>query len=72
MTEFKVPGASVAFIQHGEMIWNKAFGVRNTTTNEPVDTDTLFEAASVSKTVFCLRCDETRGDECDLAGSAIE
>src|SRR5882762_5619478 len=52
MTEFKVPGASVAVIQHGEMVWNKAFGVRNTTTNEPVDVDTVFEAASVSKTVF--------------------
>jgi CubicO group peptidase (beta-lactamase class C family) len=51
-TEFKVPGVSAAVIRHGEMIWNKAFGVRNTTTNEPVDTDTLFEAASVSKTVF--------------------
>jgi len=52
MTEFKVPGASVAVIQHGVMTWNKAFGVRSTATNEPVDTDTLFEAASVSKTVF--------------------
>ncbi|MEI9920880.1 MAG: serine hydrolase domain-containing protein [Bacteroidota bacterium] len=52
MTEFKVPGASVAYIQHGELAWNKAFGVRSTATNEPVDTDTLFEAASVSKTVF--------------------
>lgn len=52
MVEFKVPGVSVAFIKKGEMIWNQAFGVRNTITNEPVDTDTLFEAASVSKTVF--------------------
>jgi CubicO group peptidase (beta-lactamase class C family) len=52
IAEFKVPGVSIAVIQNGATVWNKAFGVRNTTTKEPVDVDTLFEAASVSKTVF--------------------
>jgi CubicO group peptidase (beta-lactamase class C family) len=52
LTEFKVPGASVAVIKNGAIVWNQAFGVRNSGTNEPVDENTLFEAASVSKTVF--------------------
>ncbi len=34
------------------MTFNKAFGVKDTTTREPVDPNTTFEAASVSKTVF--------------------
>lgn len=52
MTEFKVPGLSAAIIRDRELIWNKAFGVKNNTSKEPVDIETVFEAASVSKTVF--------------------
>ncbi len=52
MTEFKVPGLSAAIIRNGKLIWNKPFGVKNNTSKEPVDIETVFEAASVSKTVF--------------------
>ena len=52
MTEFKVPGLSAAVIRDGKLIWNKAYGVKNNTSKEPVDVETVFEAASVSKTVF--------------------
>src|SRR5688500_11125478 len=52
MTEFKVPGLSAAIIRDGKLIWNKAFGVKNNVSGEPVDIETGFEAASVSKTVF--------------------
>ena len=52
MTEFKVPGLSAAIIRDGKLIWNKAFGVKNNVSKEPVDTATVFETASVSKTVF--------------------
>lgn len=52
MTEFKVPGLSAAIIRDGKLIWNKAFGVKNNASKEPVDIETVFEAASVSKTVF--------------------
>ncbi|MBA4053682.1 MAG: serine hydrolase [Marivirga sp.] len=52
MTEFKVPGLSAAIIRDGKLIWNRAFGVKNNASKEPVDTETVFEAASVSKTVF--------------------
>ena len=52
MREFKVPGLSAAIIRDGKLIWNKAFGVKNNASKEPVDIETVFEAASVSKTVF--------------------
>jgi CubicO group peptidase (beta-lactamase class C family) len=52
MSEFKIPGLSAAIIRNGNVIWNKAFGVKDNRSNEPVDIDTVFEAASVTKTVF--------------------
>ena len=52
MREFSVPGLSAAIIRDGKLIWNKAFGVKDNASKEPVDIDTVFEAASVSKTVF--------------------
>ena len=52
MADAVVPGASVAVIQDGRVVWSKAFGVRDATTRAPVDEHTVFEAASVSKTVF--------------------
>ena len=52
MRESKIPGLSAAIIRNDKVIWNKAFGVRDNKSREPVDIDTVFEAASVSKTVF--------------------
>lgn len=52
MTECKVPGLSAAIIRDGKLIWNKAFGVKSNASKEPVDVETVFEGASVSKTVF--------------------
>lgn len=52
LKDTKTPGLSLAIIKNGEVTFNKGFGVRNTSSGEPVDTDTTFEAASVSKTVF--------------------
>ena len=52
LSETNTPGLSLAIITNGKMTWNKAFGVKNTTSQEPVDLNTVFEAASVSKTVF--------------------
>lgn len=48
----KTPGASVAVIREGKVHYNKAFGVKSTASSKAVDVDTVFEAASVSKTVF--------------------
>jgi CubicO group peptidase (beta-lactamase class C family) len=52
MKENNIPGISAAIIKDGKLAWNKAFGVKSTASKEPVDTETVFEAASVSKTVF--------------------
>ena len=52
MEEIKVPGLSIAIIKDGKLFWRGAFGVKDSASREPVDNDTLFEAASVSKTVF--------------------
>ena len=52
MKEGDVPGLSVAIISNGKVIWNHAFGVKSVSTREPVDDNTVFEAASLSKPVM--------------------
>lgn len=47
-----VPGASIAVIKDGKLLWRRGFGVKDNASKAPVDNDTVFEAASVSKTVF--------------------
>lgn len=46
-----VPGAAIAIVHDSTIIYLKGFGVKNTDTNEPVDTRTVFRLASVSKPV---------------------
>lgn len=52
MRERDVPGAALAIVGHGRPVWQHGFGVKNAATAAPVDEHTVFEAASVSKTVF--------------------
>lgn len=47
-----VPGLSIAIVRDARVVWSRGFGVKNSISKAPVDTDTLFEAGSVSKTVF--------------------
>lgn len=47
-----IPGMSIALIRDGKTVWNRAFGVTNSTAKEPVTESTVFEAASLSKPVF--------------------
>jgi len=51
MAEAHVPGLTIAVITEGEIAWSGTFGVRSTATKEPVDENTMFEAASLSKPV---------------------
>ncbi|HEV7950928.1 MAG TPA: serine hydrolase [Glaciihabitans sp.] len=44
-----VPGASVAVVSNGEVLFEEGYGVRDVTTQEPVDIDTVFQIASLSK-----------------------
>ena len=49
-----IPGVSLALIKDGKVIYHKTYGVKNAYTNESVDDKTLFEAASITKTVFAF------------------
>ena len=52
MEEAIVPGLSIALIKDAKLFWRRGFGVKDSASKEPVDNDSVFEAASVSKTVF--------------------
>ena len=52
MTYHNVPGVSVAFLQNYVVTWVHTEGVTNSKTNFPVDAQTMFQAASISKPVF--------------------
>ncbi len=51
---FGIPGISLALVKDGEVVYDKVFGVKNELTQEPLDKNSLFEAASISKAVFSL------------------
>ncbi len=52
MKERKIPGLSMVIIENAEVILHLELGVKNSQTRDPVDSETLFEAASLSKPVF--------------------
>jgi CubicO group peptidase (beta-lactamase class C family) len=47
-----VPGLSIAVVQDSRVVWAGAYGTINDPARAPVDTGTIFEAASLSKPVF--------------------
>jgi CubicO group peptidase (beta-lactamase class C family) len=51
MQELHVPGAGLVLIDHSEVIWTKGYGVADKTTGTPVTQETVFQAASISKSV---------------------
>ena len=52
MTKAGVPGLSYAVLEEGKVAWVGSVGVRSTESQEPVNDDTVFAAASLSKSVF--------------------
>jgi CubicO group peptidase (beta-lactamase class C family) len=54
MQFYKVPGVSVVFFDHGRIIWTRAYGLADMATKKPVTSETLFQAASISKPVSAL------------------
>ena len=52
--EHGIPGASVAVIEDGTIVWAKGFGVADLASSRPVTTDTLFQAQSITKTLTAL------------------
>jgi len=54
MEFYDVPGVSIAVINNGMIEWAKGYGIRDASTELPVDVDTFFQAASISKSVSAL------------------
>lgn len=51
MKFYNVPEVSIAFSENGRVAWARGYGIADTTVNKPVTPDTLFQAASISKSV---------------------
>ena len=47
-----IPGLTMAVVEDGRVVWSRAFGTVNDSARTPLDTATVFEAASMSKPVF--------------------
>src|SRR5215510_7773673 len=54
LDQYKVPGASIAVIKDYKIIWAKGYGVADKETGAPVTTETMFQAASISKPVAAM------------------
>lgn len=46
-----VPGMAIAVVQNDAVVFTKGYGVRDVDTGEPVDADTAFQLASLSKPI---------------------
>jgi CubicO group peptidase (beta-lactamase class C family) len=54
MDEFVVPGVSVAAFRQGRIEWQRCWGTKRVGAGEPVAPDTLFQAASISKSIAAV------------------
>ena len=54
LTQFHVPGVSVAVIKDFKIEWVRGYGIADVETGAPVTTGTLFQAASISKTIAAM------------------
>ena len=64
----QVPGVSIAIMQNGRIAWTLEHGVKDLTTGQPVDSDTVFQAGSISKPTFAavlMKYRETHGLDLD-------
>jgi len=52
MKEKKIPGVSMVIIENAAVALHLELGVKNSQASDPVDSETLFEVASLSKPVF--------------------
>jgi len=49
LEHYKVPGAAIALVRNGEVVWTKGYGLADKERGVPVTVDTVFQAASISK-----------------------
>jgi len=67
MEKLGIPGVSVALLREGRVAWSGHFGLRERGGVAPVQTDTVFEAASMTKPLFAyLVMQQVQGGRLDL------
>ncbi|MEO6612697.1 MAG: serine hydrolase [Chitinophagaceae bacterium] len=49
LTDWQIPGVSVAIVKNGKVVWMKGYGVKETGSNDKVDENTLFMIGSNTK-----------------------
>ncbi|HEY0729579.1 MAG TPA: serine hydrolase domain-containing protein, partial [Pyrinomonadaceae bacterium] len=54
MKHWKVPGLSIAVVKDFKVEWARSYGIKDIDTKEPVTTETLFQAGSISKPVAAM------------------
>lgn len=52
MDSLNIKGMSFALINNGKIVYENYYGIKNVKTQEPIDSITTFEAASIGKPVF--------------------
>lgn len=52
LKQTNVPGASIALVENANLTWSEALGVKNLTSRDPINVNTVFEGASLAKTLF--------------------
>jgi hypothetical protein len=51
MEHYHVPGVSIGVFDKGQILWARGFGLADIPENKPVTSETIFQAASISKSV---------------------
>jgi CubicO group peptidase (beta-lactamase class C family) len=54
MAHYETPGVSVAVIEDYDIAWARGFGMKQAGLDDPVTSETLFQAASISKPVTAM------------------
>ncbi|POH73572.1 serine hydrolase [Arthrobacter glacialis] len=62
-----VPGAGVAVVSNGKVVFEEGYGVRDVTTKEPVDVKTVFQIASLSKPLSSSVAAKAITEDADLS-----
>ena len=52
LEQYNIPGCSVALIKDKTLAYQNSFGIKNLATRDPVNVNTVFECASISKILF--------------------
>lgn len=56
MSAYNVPGGQLAITYHGRLVYNRGFGLANTSTQDSVYPNSIFRIASISKTFTGVAC----------------